>query len=65
MADNNEAFNRAIISAFDAVIKRDLESEAAVREEIKQRGNRWAASEIFRLRRHVAALCEQRDKAAK
>jgi hypothetical protein len=58
MTDNNEAFNRAIISAFDAVIKCDLESEAALREEIKQRGTWWAASEIFRLRRQLAALRE-------
>jgi hypothetical protein len=65
MVDNNGAFNRASSARLTPVIKRDIESEAAAREEIKQRGTQWAASEIFTLRRQVAALREQRDKAAK
>ena len=45
-----------IIQAFDAVIERELEQEAEVREEIKQRGTYWAAAEIFKLRRQVRSL---------
>jgi hypothetical protein len=48
-----------IIQAFDAVIQRELAEEAEVREEIKQHGKYWAASEIWKLRRQVKALRKQ------
>jgi hypothetical protein len=48
-----------IIQAFDAVIQRELAEEAEVREEIKQHGTYWAASEIWKLRCQVKALRKQ------
>ena len=48
-----------ILEAFNAVIDRELAEEALVREEIGQRGTYWAASEIWKLRRQVAALGKQ------
>jgi hypothetical protein len=41
--------------AFDA-------EQAEVRDEIKQRGTYWAASEIWKLRRQVSALRKQLDE---
>jgi hypothetical protein len=35
-----------VIQAFEAVIQREVAEEAGVRDEIKQRGTVWAASEI-------------------
>jgi hypothetical protein len=45
-----------IVEAFDNVIRREFAEEALVREEIQRRGTHWAASEIWKLRRQVAAL---------
>ena len=52
-----------IMQAFNNVIDRELAEEAEVREEIRQRGTYWAASEIWKLRRQVASLRKQRDEA--
>ena len=51
------------MQAFNNVIDRELAEEAEVREEIRQRGTYWAASEIWKLRRQVASLRKQRDEA--
>jgi hypothetical protein len=48
-----------VIQAFDAVIQRELAEQAEVRDEIKQRGTVWAASEIWKLRRQVRSLRKQ------
>ncbi|MGY2920543.1 Mg2+ and Co2+ transporter CorA [Bradyrhizobium sp. USDA 3262] len=54
-----------IMEAFNNVIQRELAEEDAVRDEIKQRGTYWAASEIWKLRRQVASLrraAKERDE---
>ena len=48
-----------IIEAFKNVVDRELADEALVRDEIKQRGTYWAASEIWKLRRQVKSLRKQ------
>jgi hypothetical protein len=48
-----------IIEAFKNVIDREVAGKALVRDEIKQRGFYWAASEIWKLRRQVKALRKQ------
>lgn len=48
--------DRLIINAFNNVIAREMAEEAEVRQEIKQKGTYWAAGEIWKLRRQVAAL---------
>ena len=45
-----------IFQAFNNVLDREFSEQAEVREEIKQRGSYWAASEIWKLRRQVKAL---------
>jgi hypothetical protein len=45
-----------ILEAFKNVLDREREEQALVRDEIKQRGSYWAASEIWLLRRQVKAL---------
>jgi hypothetical protein len=44
---------------FKKVIDREIAEEALVRDEIKQRGSYWAASEIWKLRRQVKSLRKQ------
>jgi hypothetical protein len=44
------------MQALDAVIKRESAEADEVRGEIKARGTYWAADEIWKLRRQVAAL---------
>jgi hypothetical protein len=48
-----------IIEAFKNVVDRGIAEEALVRDEIKQRGTYWAASEIWKLRRQVKSLRKQ------
>jgi hypothetical protein len=45
-----------IIQALKNVVDRELAEQAEVRDEIKQRGSYWAASEIWKMRRQVKAL---------
>jgi len=49
-------FGEAFVAAFKNVIDREIAEENEVREEIKRRGTYWAGSEIWKLRRQVAAL---------
>jgi hypothetical protein len=51
-----------IIQALKNVVDRELAEQAEVRDEIKQRGSYWAASEIWKLRRQVKALRKQLDE---
>lgn len=52
-----------IIQALDNVIKREIAEADLVRAEIKTRGTHWAGGEIWRLRRLVASLCAELEKA--
>lgn len=57
----NDAFGKALVSAFNAVIDREIAEENLVRDEIKQKGTYWAGSEIWTLRRQVKALRRRLD----
>ena len=48
-----------IVEAFNNVLDREFAEQAEVRDEIKQRGTYWAASEIWKLRGQVKALRKQ------
>lgn len=54
-----------IIEAFNNVIRREMDEEALVRDEIKQRGTWWAGSEIWKLRRQVQSLRKELQIARK
>jgi hypothetical protein len=51
--------NDLLLEAFKSVLDRELAEEALVRDEIKDRGTYWAASEIWKLRRQVKSLRKQ------
>jgi hypothetical protein len=51
-----------IVEALKNVVDRELAEQAEVRDEIKQRGSYWAASELWKLRRQVKALRKHLDE---
>ena len=51
-----------IVEAMNNVINRELAEKSLVRDEIKDRGTYWAASEIWKPRRQVKALRKQRSE---
>ena len=51
-----------IVQALKHVVDRELAEQAELREEIKERGNLWAAGEIWRPRRQVKALQKRRSE---
>jgi len=60
MAPEQHPLDRLIVKALEDVIDREWAEKIEVRDEIKQKGTYWAAGEIWKLRRQVAAL--QRKK---